>query len=713
MGDSSAGALRVLIVDDEPAVLDAYRHVLSPRATDDGTSGSEAGLNGTEARLELVLCRQGDEAVEAVRRATGEGHPFAVALVDMRLPPGPDGVWVAEQIRRLDTDVQIAIVTAYSDTDPHDIAARVPPPNRLLYLQKPLHAHEVRHFALALGAKWRAERLARDAQQDLEARVTARTDQLQVANEQLTRTIVLRHQAEEARRQSERRFREMADLLPDMIYETDADCRITYMNRTALEVLGYTQDDVEAGLRVADIAADDASGLHAEECLRALAGRDAPSIESYCLRRRDGSILHCEVHSVATRGADGGTLGFRGVVRDTTERQRLEARMRQAQKLESLGVLAGGVAHDFNNLLAGVLGNVQFAQADVPPDATVQRYLKRIETAALRAAELANQMLAYSGRSRLAVEAVDLSQVVAEMSHLLRSSIPRKIALERHLEPGLPLVEGDSAQLRQLIMNLITNAAEAVGEDEGAVTVSTGVTHAVRSVLDTAHPDDDLPEGQYVWLEVADTGCGMDEATKTRLFDPFFTTKFTGRGLGLAAALGIVRGHRGGICVDSTPGAGTTFRVLLPVPEEPRAGVLPAAAPDRAVEGWKGSGLVLIADDDPTVRAVSRKALEDAGFTVAVAEDGWQAVELFRRHSADLAAVLLDITMPRMNGDEALSEMQAIRDDVPIILSSGFSRHYLSQRHARHRPAAFIQKPYKPSALLAVVREAIEPSEAP
>ena len=390
------------------------------------------------------------------------------------------------------------------------------------------------------------------------------------------------------------------------------------------------------------------------------------------------------------------------------ERRKLELQVQHTQKLESLGVLAGGIAHDFNNLLVAILGNAELALRDLSEVSPARGSVEEIRKASVRAAELTGQMLAYSGKGSFVVRPLDLNDLVHEMGHLLEVSISKRTALKYDLAPDLPAVEADASQIRQVVMNLITNASDAIGGRSGAITVRTDVVDMTRSYLEEMYVDEALPEGCYVCLEVSDTGGGMDSDTLPKIFDPFFSTKFAGRGLGLAAVLGIVRGHRGAIGVHSEVGKGTTFRVFLPCTEKELP--TPAEGAEPAVESWRGSGTVLIVDDEESVRNVARAMLERFGLTVLTAPDGHSGVETFRRYKDELVLVLLDMTMPRMSGEEAFKEMHEIRPDVPIILASGYEQEDATSHFIGKGLAGFIQKPFQLSALIGKVRAAIESS---
>jgi signal transduction histidine kinase/CheY-like chemotaxis protein len=385
----------------------------------------------------------------------------------------------------------------------------------------------------------------------------------------------------------------------------------------------------------------------------------------------------------------------------------LERKMLETQKLESLGVLAGGIAHDFNNLLTVIIGNATLALLDLDSQSQAGESVEQIQVAARRAADLTRQMLTYAGRGRVTTEPLNLNHMLREMSLLLRSSISKDVQLREYLSPQPLWFEGDATQIRQVLMNLIINASEALGSDGGSMSIATTLLHADQAYLDQTYAAADLPEGVYVVLQVADTGCGMDKPTQARIFDPFFTTKFTGRGLGLAAVLGIVRGHGGTLHVQSEPGKGSVFTVLFPaLPDDQLTNRSPAEAPAPPTAPRSHHGLVLVVDDEDDVAATAARMLSTLGFEVLLAADGIAGLELFREHAPRLQVVLLDLTMPRMSGEETLHAMRQVSGDVPIVLMSGYSEEDIASRFARNQPAGFLQKPFthqELQALLAIV----------
>ncbi len=409
------------------------------------------------------------------------------------------------------------------------------------------------------------------------------------------------------------------------------------------------------------------------------------------------------------RDKDGKPLRILGTHTDITERKQIEAerlemerRLLHTQKLESLGVLAGGIAHDFNNLLMVILGYADLSLLEVSPVSPVRPKIQEIIKASHRAADLCRQMLAYSGKGNFVIEHMYLNEVIEEMTHMLKTSISKKVLLNLNLEKMAPPIEGDPAQIRQVIMNLVINASEAIGDKSGVVTVSTGARYCDAAYLQETFHVDSLPAGLYVSAEVSDTGCGMDRETQLRIFEPFFTTKFTGRGLGMSAVLGIMRGHKGALKVYSEPGRGTTFRLLFPASAEAgKTSTGEGAAPGSE---WHGSGTVLLVDDEETVLAVGRSMLETLGFSVITAWDGREAVEVYRLRGREIAFVVMDLTMPHMSGEEAFRELRRIDPGVKVFISSGYSEWEISARFAGKSLAGFIQKPYQIAELRNVLR---------
>lgn len=409
--------------------------------------------------------------------------------------------------------------------------------------------------------------------------------------------------------------------------------------------------------------------------------------------------------------------GSRASNRDITKRKkseeeqnRLHQRLLQSQKFESLGLMAGGVAHDFNNILLGILGSSELALGKVSQTSSIRPLLETVIFSAQQAVGLTNQLLAYSGKGRFIIKNFDLSLVLEKMKGLLEASVSRvsqKASLKYCLPTGLPFIAADVSQVQQVALNLVINASEAIGTDRsGDIVVSTGARFCDHKFLGTNCIDACPNEGLYVFLQVSDTGCGMDQNTMLHILDPFFSKKFIGRGLGLSAVQGIIRGHKGALMVESTVGQGTTFTALFPASAQKGSSIEilgEEAPPDKCSKCVK----ILLIDDENIVRITTKKMLESIGFEVIVADGGPSGVKLFQENKDDIDCILLDLTMPEMSGMEALELLLEIRPDVPIILSSGYNEQDITQQFAGKGLASFIQKPYRLSLLQKVLNQTL------
>jgi PAS domain S-box-containing protein len=501
--------------------------------------------------------------------------------------------------------------------------------------------------------------------------------------------VTARAAAERALRASELRWRSLMENTPDNVSLIDREHRIVYLNHTQLLKLEQV-----IGTRIHDYVAPS----HLQTVLDAIdavfAGAESQTLESHVVL--EGGVSRWYQNRLFPMLEDGEVKLVTMVSSDITEakreadeRIRLNDRLQHRQKLESLGILAGGIAHDFNNLLVGILGNADLALAESTDPARSERGVKEILRAAERARELCRQLLAYSGQGQFEVTHVDLSALVREMYELVVLSADKATPTELELAPELPPIRGDAAQIQQVVMNLLTNATEATTGRPGAVRLTTGQQEASAEDLASSELRDDPPPGQYVYVEVQDQGCGMDEATHAAMFDPFFSTKTTGRGLGMASVLGIMRGHRGALLVQTRLGEGTTIRALFPAaaPSAEEAPPKPASSPT----GTRHTGTVLVADDERLVRRVATVALQQLGLTVVEAADGQQAVERYREHADSIVLLVLDLSMPGLGGREVLATIRQHAPDLPAIFSSGFSEQSLEPGEKAH----FLPKPYR------------------
>jgi len=513
---------------------------------------------------------------------------------------------------------------------------------------------------------------------------------------------------EEKLMESEQRFRRMADQAPVLIWLADAQGHREFVNATWLRFTGRSETQ-ERGLGwLESVHPEDRSRVQRSH--EQLLERREPLSLEYRLRRADGAFSWVFAQWRPLLGADGRATAFIGCCLDVTETRQareerglIERRLQEARRMESLGLMAGGIAHDFNNLLTGILGHQSLASLDVEPGTATAEHLAEIQSATLKAADLCRQMLAYSGHGRFMVQQVNLSRQVEEQASALEHTLPPQVSLRLELSSGLPMSSLDLSQLRQLVSNLVCNAAEAFGEHEGHIILRTGMAEVPTEgrgicVLEARHPG--LP---HVFLEVIDDGPGISSEDFERIFEPFYTTKFMGRGLGLPAVLGIVRGHGGELRVHTVPGHGTAIRCAFPCAPEPGARLRAPA--------WKGSGRVLVVDDEQSILDTMQDMLELIGFEVSCCNTGADAVRLFTRNPDEFALVLLDLTMPDVDGVQVLQSMRRARSSARILIVSGFGEEETMLRFLGNRPSGYLQKPFDLEKLRSAARLVMEPEK--
>lgn len=485
---------------------------------------------------------------------------------------------------------------------------------------------------------------------------------------------------------------------PSMVAITDTDHNVVYVNPRYTEVTGYTTEDASA-MYLGDLS------MELEEAeLKKLSDANASGAEwqgEFHKQKKSGEWYWARVSNSPIKNADGEITHYLEIHEDITERKQAEEAMRQTQKMESLGILAGGVAHDFNNLLVAILGQTSLAQAKLPLNSPARANILKAVSAAQRASDLTRQMLVYSGRGEFEIQPVNLNSLILDNLRLFDAAIAKNVIMRSDLADNLPYIEADAGQMQQLIMNLLLNAAEAIGDQPGTIIVRTHCQTVDENGLKTnLYAGDTLSSGQYVAFELRDNGSGMDEHTLSKIFDPFFTTKFTGRGLGLAAVLGIVRGHHGGLHVDSQIGRGTTFKLLFPA-----STVKPAALDTEPEHDSHLQGVILVIDDEQPVREVVTDILEAAGVEVMTATDGVTGIRMYRERMADVSLVLLDWSMPGMSSEETLSKIRNINPDARVLLSSGYAQEDATSHFKGNELTGFVQKPYSASTLIKLLRQ--------
>jgi signal transduction histidine kinase len=514
---------------------------------------------------------------------------------------------------------------------------------------------------------------------------------------------------------NELHFRHLLESLPAGAYTCDSEGLITYYNRHAVQLWGRAPSLNDPNDRFCGsfkLYQTDGTPISHDRCWMALALQDDCEYNGreIVIEQPNGQRIVALAHANPIHNEWNQLVGAVNVLVDISaqkqaeeSRRKLELQLQQAQKLESLGIVAGGIAHDFNNLLTAMMGYANLAAMELPAESVAYTMLQEIESAAQRAADLARQMLAYSGHGAFVMAPLQLDQQVREIAHLLETVISKKAQLQFDLAPVY--IEGDTSQICQVVMNLITNASEALEGRNGTITLRTSVSYADEELLHSSLFPEALKPGDYALIEVVDDGCGIAPENLERIFEPFFSTRFTGRGLGLSAVLGIVRGHGGTIKVQSTPGQGTRFQIWLPhiapPPDQPVVASLnePQSQPQLATR------TVLLVDDEPGVRSLAMRVLTRAGFRVLEAADGEKGLALFRDHQAEIDAVLLDLTMPRMSGGEVLGELRQLRADLPVLLMSGYTELDVTAQTRSAGGVNFLQKPFLAQQLITQVRQ--------
>lgn len=831
-------ALRVLVVDDEQAILDSIAAVLHGDSRNKASSnrmeqlgkelfGSAAGEKTPD--IDLVLCSQAEEAVEAIRKAVDAADPFAVAFIDVRMPPGPDGVWAVQQIRKIDSDVEIVVMTAFTDISPQTISQLAPPAEKLLYMQKPFHANELRQLLASLSEKWITRKLLRQSHQELENRVKERTSELAEANLMLQNEIEQRIIKQQELERSEQNLRTILDSMPVSVAIVGADKRIRRVNHEALELMAFEDEkDVVGKLCTETICAGGDDGcplldrnakLDNHECTLIKAdGREVPILKSAVFATVDGEevlieamidlterkkweralnesearyrqlVQHapagiwefdfslgrfvsvndvmleytgfsreeflemdptkllteesfreylqrqqklvqgqsvpetCEYQIRTKRGkniwvmlnsnffhAPDGNIVARAIAHNITrrkqdelERKMMESRVRQAQKMEALGSLAGGVAHDFNNILNSVIGFTELALRELPQEDDTRTYLKHVLQAGKRASGLVRQILTFSRGGEPENKPIQVVSIVKEVLKLLRASLPATIEIKQKISDGPATIVADPSQVHQVLMNLCTNAAQAMGDGGGVLEVILKQKSFKKPVGLTI---DELNPGDYMMLTVKDDGPGIPEMNLARVFEPYFTTKeaMGGTGLGLAVVHGIVRSLGGAVDVQSTRNMGSAFHVYLPIPE------MLTMEEDEAEQSIPtGSESVLLVEDEPSLVELGQGILESLGYSVESASNGVEALEIMADKPAKFDLLLTDQTMPKMTGLELTAKVRESHPDMPVVLCTGYSEQISNIDLRRAGVDQLITKPMLMAELAVAVRNALD-----
>ncbi len=706
----SSNSSRILVIDDNPSIHEDFRKILLPaQQASDELSEAEALLfgakpdAGTESTVQFDVdsAFQGQEGLARVEQAQQEGRSYAMAFVDVRMPPGWDGIETISRIWQVYPELQVVICTAYSDYSWNDIIQNVGNlgnTDSLVILKKPFDNVEVLQLAHALTSKWHLTQQAKDRLQELDRKVNERTQELQATNARLQEEIAERERVDAELRLSQERFSKAFRATPiPMAIQTVSEERYLHVNEAFVKTLGYPPEEIvgrtdeELGLWQ-----DPKPGAKISSRLKQLGSiRNAPCQLKSKSGQARSVFLSAELLNL------GGEPNMLVIAEDVSEREQLEKRLQESQKMEAVGQLAAGIAHDFNNILTIIQGhvNLQLAQADLA--APLRSSLKHVNRASERAADLTRQLLAFSSKQVVQSRVLSVNQIVRQLHALFCRVIGEQVTLHCECAETLPAIEADECNLEQVIMNLVVNARDAMPQG-GQLVVRTRVVDIDEAY---AAQNPQSRPGQFVCLSVADEGCGIAPANLEHIFEPFYTTKDLGKGtgLGLSTAFGIVKQHAGWIEVSSEVGKGSTFSVYLPKTEKP---LILEDEPTRLLRNVTGQERVLLVEDEELLREMQREVLQQHGYRVVEASDAVQALNLWKEHGQDFDIVVTDVVMPNgISGLQLGKQLQQSKPGVKLIYTSGYNSELAGRDFAANQGCAYLQKPYKPERLLHTVRE--------
>jgi PAS domain S-box-containing protein len=709
---------RILVVDDNAAIHQDFRKILAqPDEEETELDEVEARIFGDGAKrcwFEVVSAMQGAEAVALAEQAQREGRPFSVAFIDVRMPPGWDGVETTCQLWKVCPHTQVVICTAYSDYSWSEVQQKVDPCDRLLILKKPFDSIEVLQVATALTEKWRLAEEAHNRLADLDRLVRERTRELEESRhealmmmEEAVRNREQEKQAHESlkremaeRAQLEEQFREQASLLDkarDAILVCDLDHTITYWNKSAESLYGWAVKEA-VGQRANHLLQTDAAGLEAAGSALRRSGEWVGDLHQV---DRHGQPVVVESRWTLVRDSSGRPKGIFVINTDITESKRMAEHMLRAQRLESLGTLAGGIAHDLNNVLLPIMMSIDLLKLKVA-DREARSTLGSIEASARRGAEMVRQVLTFARGVEGERLRIDPAEVIEELRVIIRDTFPKNIVLVTRVPEKLPAFMADPTQVHQVLLNLCVNARDAM-PDGGRLEIA--VREARHDEMET-HSCADSKAQRCVLFEVIDTGAGIPPEIRDKIFDPFFTTKAIGKGtgLGLSTAAAILKSHGGCITMSSEAGGGTCFKACWPAGAEPQA----ASAPANQDSLPCGDGeLVLLVDDEEAVRKITEQTLQAFGYRVLTATDGAEAVALYAEHRQSVELVFTDMMMPVMDGVAAIEAIKRMNPEAKIVAASGMNANGCAAKAAAMGVKHFLNKPYTAQTMLATLKTAV------
>ncbi len=677
---------RILIIDDDLDVWKAYEIVLSPPDELKNSASRKMAELLTDSKKEerpvfdLHYAAQGQAGFALVHKALDEDRPYAVAFIDIRMPPGWDGMETAARIRQIDPKIEIVIVTAYSDRSREEIVQNVGAPDKLLFLRKPFDPDELTQLALSLTSKWNLAQKEETAKKELE--------------------------------ESRTRLQTLVENTSDLVWEMDTRGVFLYCSPVCEYIYGFRPEELEGNSFIDCLLAPE-EVEKARQLLRScvMDFKGYFGVERLCLKK-DGSKVFIESSASQIFDERGRVVGFRGIDRDISrrknmevERARLEEQIRQSEKMQALGTLAGGVAHDLNNILTPIMANAQLVMMRQGPDHPETPRLLEIQKSAEKAASLIRQILTFSRKQIIKEEVLSLNQIIDNIYKMLRRLIRTDIEFHIDLDKDLWTVDGDIAQIEQIIVNLIVNAQDALPEGGNVIVRTWNEESRDGSEFDIFHKPID---GSFVVLSVSDNGIGMDEITQDLIFDPFFTTKEVGKGtgLGLSTVYGSVSQHRGHIRLDSSPGNGTIFYIYFK--KSKKQSVVDDAQDTLQIGG--GSETILLVEDNSDVRMVTASVLEQYGYRVLMGGNGIEALQILSEYDGEIDLLLTDLVMPVLGGKALAQKVRSSDPDIPILLMSAYQIN-VDEIAPTTSGFDFIQKPFTPLGLAQIVRDLLDEAE--
>jgi two-component system, cell cycle sensor histidine kinase and response regulator CckA len=699
---------RILVIDDNAAIHEDIRKILAqPKADAGSLLEEEALLFGetpeatTSAAFEIDSALQGQEGLELVRKALDTERPYALAFVDVRMPPGWDGVETISRIWQVYPELQVVICTAYSDYSWDDITKQFGQSDSVLILKKPFDNIEVLQMAHALSKKWFLTQQAKTQLVNLDQMVSARTQELQVANQRLLQEVAERTQAETQLRLSEERFAKAFKSSPvPMSIQSLETYAYLDVNDSYLEMTGYPREQLigASSLQLKLWPDTDGRKILLDELAR---GKSLRNVETK-VRTKDGqeklTLLSAEL---ITLGKDRFALISES---DISQRLELESQLRQAQKMEAVGHLAAGVAHDFRNILTVIQGHAGVHLLNPGLDRKTADSLRQINESVERAAKLTQQLLAFSRKQIMRMEVVNLNELLQHLSTMLSRLIGEQITLQYEFGDPLPCAEVDVCSIEQVILNMAVNARDAMPKG-GSLVIGTSVVQ-ISDEYANCHPE--AKAGEFLCITVSDTGCGMDEQTKSRLFEPFFTTKEVGKGtgMGLATAYGLIKQHKGWIEAESEIGKGSRFKIFL-APSNKQ--LTPKEKVSAPIEVTGGNETILVVEDEELVREFVATFLRDCGYTVRLARSGVEALKVWQQHSAEIDLLLTDVVMPeKISGVELADKLRKEKPSLKVVFTSGYSLELMDEQLRTRSEFNFLPKPYAPTKLKEIIRTALD-----